>query len=111
MFFKFEYLIVLSIIVIPTLLLSTLHKNSPLKGKFKVLFFSILISSLPFLIWDVYATYQGHWQFNPKFNLGIYLLNLPLEEVLFFFTVPFSCLFLWSEIKLFSSWKAFLTRL
>lgn len=56
---------------------------------------SILIVSSIYIIWDIYATASGHWNFNSSHSGIIYLLNLPLEEVLFFITVPYSMLFLY----------------
>lgn len=58
----------------------------------------LLISSL-FILWDIFATYRGHWSFNPNYVLGIKVLGIPLEEVLFFITVPFSCIFAYEGIK------------
>lgn len=54
---------------------------------------AILISALVFVLWDVLYTDWGVWGFNPKYILGIYFFNLPIEEVLFFFCIPYSCLF------------------
>lgn len=54
----------------------------------------ILISGL-FLVWDQWFTVKGIWGFNPEYISGIYLGNLPLEEVLFFVVVPYSCLFIY----------------
>ena len=36
--------------------------------------------------------------FNEQFILGIKMAGLPLEEILFFLTVPFACLFTWEMI-------------
>lgn len=54
----------------------------------------ILISGL-FLVWDQWFTVKGIWGFNPDYISGIYLGNLPLEEVLFFVVVPYNCLFIY----------------
>ena len=57
----------------------------------------ILISGL-FLVWDQWFTVKGIWGFNPEYISGIYLGNLPLEEVLFFVVVPYNCLFIYEVI-------------
>lgn len=52
-----------------------------------------LVVALPFVVWDSMFTRAGYWGFNEQYISGIYLLNLPLEEVLFFICIPFSCVF------------------
>ena len=59
--------------------------------------FSILIIMIPYIIWDAIVTGM-HWMFNSNYILGIYIAKLPLEEWLFFVTVPFACLFTWEMI-------------
>ena len=56
-----------------------------------------MIPAILFLIWDSTVTYS-HWFFNEKYVLGITIFNLPIEEILFFITVPFACLFTWEMI-------------
>ena len=60
-------------------------------------FLSALLIGIPYLVWDSLVT-GLHWEFNYNYILGITLLNLPLEEILFFFTVPAACLFSWEMI-------------
>lgn len=50
-------------------------------------------TALLFIIWDHYFTKWGIWSFNPKYVLGIYWYGLPLEEWLFFLTIPYACVF------------------
>ena len=54
-----------------------------------------------FVIWDIIATARGHWDFNPAYVTGLYIFNLPVEEVLFFVVVPFCALFTWESVKYF----------
>lgn len=49
--------------------------------------------------WDIFATWRGHWQFNPRGVGNIKVVNLPLEEVLFFVVIPFCCIFTWEAIN------------
>ena len=63
----------------------------------KELLIAILLPAIPFLFWDAIVT-GAHWNFNPEYVSGIKLINLPIEEILFFITVPFACLFTWEMI-------------
>jgi len=63
------------------------------------LFISICLVVIIFGGWDVFATYRGHWSFNPAGVGKIKIMNLPLEEVLFFVVIPFCCIFTWEAVK------------
>jgi lycopene cyclase domain-containing protein len=54
---------------------------------------------LCFLIWDQYFTVNGIWSFNDNYITGIKIGSLPIEEVLFFITVPYCCLFIYECIR------------
>lgn len=47
----------------------------------------------PFIAWDIWFTAKGIWWFNGDYTIGLNLLGLPVEEWLFFFCIPFSCVF------------------
>lgn len=61
----------------------------------RYLFPAFFVTAILFLTWDYFFTAQGVWGFNPYYITGLYFLNLPVEEVLFFFTVPFSSIFIY----------------
>ena len=66
---------------------------------------SLLIVGLFFLLWDLYFTYLGVWGFNPRFLLGLNIINLPIEEVLFFLAIPFAFLFTYECIKVYFNYR------
>lgn len=49
--------------------------------------------AIPFIAWDIWFTSLGVWWFNTDYTLGLVIFGLPLEEWLFFFCIPFSCIF------------------
>lgn len=63
------------------------------------LFPAIAVNALIFIAWDSYFTRLGVWGFNPDYLLGLYWLGLPLEEILFFITVPYACVFIYETLN------------
>ncbi len=51
-----------------------------------------------FIAWDVWATHRGDWGFSPSYLSGIGLFGLPIEEILFFFFIPYACLFTYAHL-------------
>lgn len=64
----------------------------------------IIITGLLFLCWDSYFVRHDIWKFNPQYILGISVFSLPLEELLFFVTVPFACLFIYACLNYYVKW-------
>src|SRR5512136_2584529 len=64
----------------------------------RALFISIAAIVMIFGAWDIFATYRRHWYFNPEWVYPVRVMNLPLEEVLFFIIIPFCCIFTWEVI-------------
>ncbi len=54
---------------------------------------SSTIVAIPFISWDVWFTDMGVWWFNTDYTLGVIIAGLPMEEWLFFYCIPFACVF------------------
>lgn len=67
--------------------------------KWSALLPAMIFPAVGYIIWDVYFTAQGIWSFNANYIVGLHLFNLPIEEVMFFFVVPFCCVFIYECIK------------
>lgn len=84
------YLIFNIAVLLSAALLATRFKFRKLNIKRLVACY--LVVSLPFVAWDIWAVSKGHWSFNAAYVLDIFLLNIAVEEILFFLTVPLVCL-------------------
>lgn len=78
-------------IIVP--LLFSFHPKLYFYRTWKAFFPAAAITGTIFVLWDFYFTKLGVWGFNPKYVVGIYVYNLPVEEILFFICVPYSCVF------------------
>jgi lycopene cyclase domain-containing protein len=54
---------------------------------------AMLLVGLFFSSWDAVFTHFSLWGFDRQFLTGIFVLGLPLEELLFFLCVPYACVF------------------
>lgn len=103
------YLLINFFIIIVPFLLSFENKVQFYKN-YKAYAFSIAIVSTLFIFWDIFATYRGDWAFNPKYIVGLELSGLPLEEIFFFITVPYSIIFIYESLNVYFENYIFSTR-
>lgn len=95
---RFTYCIILACSLAGPLALSFDRKVAFFK-KWKYLFPAMLFPAALYIAWDVYFTSTGIWRFNENYITGIRFFNLPLEEVLFFFVVPYCCVFIYECVR------------
>ena len=69
--------------------------------KWPELFAGILVMMLVFIPWDIVFTRMGVWSFNYRYVAGIFFLDLPLEEWLFFIIITYCCVFIYEVLKFF----------
>jgi len=93
----YEYLLVnIGIICLP--LLFSFEKRIRFYKRLPAVAISIIVVGIIYITWDIVATARGDWSFNDKFITGIRLAGLPLEEILFFITAPYACLFIYESL-------------
>lgn len=63
------------------------------------LFPAILLTGSFFLVWDQWFAEMGVWGFNAIYLTGYYIGEIPIEEILFFFTVPYACVFIYECLR------------
>lgn len=98
---KYTYLLI-NLFTISFPLLASFEGRIGYARKWKYFLPANLLVAFFFIIWDQLFTRAGIWGFNKDYTIGLYVGELPVEEILFFITVPFSCTFIYETVLLFS---------
>jgi lycopene cyclase domain-containing protein len=85
-----------NILTISLPLILSFDKKVAFYKNWKYLFPAIIIMAIVFIGKDAIFASHGIWGFNDEYLIGIRMLGLPLEEWLFFFTVPYACVFIYA---------------
>lgn len=97
---NYLYLLInIAVIFFPMVL--SFDKKVHFFSKWKFIAPAILITGIVFLIWDLLFVKLNVWSFNPDYITGINLWGLPLEEILFFLTVPYACVFIYECLNVY----------
>ncbi len=70
---------------------------------------ALLIVAIIFWIWDIWKTSTGVWGFNSQYYL-YRLINLPIEEWLFFLTFPWASVFIYECLNAYFPKNTFFNR-
>lgn len=89
---KFTYLLINFLTILVPFIFS-FHPRIQFNKAWKSFFPATIVVALIFILWDVVFTNMGVWSFNPKYLVDLNFLNLPIEEILFFFCIPYACVF------------------
>ncbi len=99
---KFEYLL-FNFVVIAGPVVSQFSRQIKHVSRWRLKLLVSGIVMIPYVIWDALVA-GSHWWFNDAYTLNFRLFGLPIEEWLFFITVPFGCLLVWETLPHTDSW-------
>ncbi|HSV09698.1 MAG TPA: lycopene cyclase domain-containing protein [Hanamia sp.] len=78
-------------VIVP--LIFSFHPKIKFYKTWKQVAIAAILAGIIFITWDSIFIRLGVWSFNPRYVSGIFFFNLPVEEMLFFICIPFSCVF------------------
>lgn len=105
---QYTYLLINFFTVIICFIFS-FHPKINFHRHFRAFIKSALLVGFVFILWDIWFTKNGVWWFNYQYLIGIKISELPIEEILFFICIPFSCIFTYFCLDKFFKldWKPF----
>ena len=93
------FILLLGSVAVPLVL--SFDKKLQFYKQWKFVFPSIFIVAIFYILADITLTKWGVWGFNPRYLSGIQIVNLPLEEWLFFIVIPYASIFLHESFVLY----------
>ena len=97
---KYTYL-ALNILTLAYPIAQSFERRITLYKKWYALLPAIAATGTFFIVWDIAFTDMEIWGFNDRYLTGVQIANLPLEEWLFFLTVPYACVFVYDVVNYF----------
>lgn len=84
-------------IIVP--FVASFYPKHPFYKNWKNFFIANFIVAFFFIVWDILFTHIGVWGFNDRYLIGLKIFNIPIEEVLFFFCIPYSSVFVYFALN------------
>ena len=104
---NFTYLIILLASIAVPLAMSFEKKINFIRN-YKIFLPTISSIAFVFIVWDIFFTERGVWSFNDNYIVGIKLFGLPIEEILFFFVIPYISLFVYEVVRYYFKLESYL---
>jgi lycopene cyclase domain-containing protein len=93
--------LLINILVIAFPLVLSFDKRVHFWKRWRYFLPALFLVALIFIIWDIWFTMIGVWGFNQIHLIGTDLWGLPVEEMLFFITVPYASVFTYDVLNIY----------
>lgn len=93
------YLFIDILCILFPFLLSFERQKVHFRSQWSKTFKGILLMMLIFIPWDIIFTIYGFWGFNASYLSGLTIIQLPIEEWLFFICIGYACAFTHEVLK------------
>lgn len=100
----YTYLL-LDVLTIAGPLVLSFDKRVGFYKQWRALLPGLLLTGAVFIAWDAAFARMGVWRFAEGYTLGPKWLGLPVEEWLFFLTVPYACAFVVACVREYGKWQ------
>jgi lycopene cyclase domain-containing protein len=101
---EFTYLLV-NLLSVGVPLACSFESKVHFVGRWKALFPAMIVVAAAFIVWDSLFTRLGVWGFSHIYTVGPRVAGLPVEELLFFFAIPYCCVFTYEVLNRFVTWQ------
>lgn len=78
--------------------LASFYTKHAFYKQWKTFFIANTIVATIFIIWDIYFTNIGVWGFNDRYIIGKRFFLIPIEEIMFFFFIPYASVFVYFSV-------------
>lgn len=98
-----ELYLLIDLFTISIPLVFSVHPKLKFYKTWNAFFPAVIVSGLCFIAWDALFVQWGVWGFNSSYITGFNIGNMPVEEILFFFCIPYACVFTFHCLDAFAS--------
>lgn len=84
---RYQYLLLMAACLLTTAPLEIVLRARVYRRPLRLLL-ALVPTVIVFVVWDVVGILRDHWSYSPQFTTGIMIGVMPLEELVFFLTIP-----------------------
>lgn len=91
--------LILNLLILAIIIPLSFNKKVKFHSHFEDTIITILFGSFFMILLERFFMYRGICGFMPAYQIKTSFFSLPIEEVLFFITIPYSCIFIYEYVR------------